>query len=159
MNPVATYTALEALRASMGRFGSIYEIALIVAAGVTLLVAWLPQLERWRSLALASLTLLLLAGEGVLGWFHLRIYSLAEVVSPDGAARGHVAVPLWVESEKLFVWALLVAVLGVLLVRQRRELLPSVMTAAALRSARRARETPHPCPCRLYRRCRRPGRA
>jgi len=132
MNPVAIFDALEALSASVGRIGRVYEIALIVVAAVVALVAWLPPLARWRDWALGGLTFVLFAGEGILIWFHWRIYQLAEVVSPDGVASGRVAVPLWVESEKLFVWALLVAVLGLIVARQRDELMPGIMTAAAL---------------------------
>jgi cytochrome c biogenesis factor len=74
---------------------------------------------------------LLVAGEIALMWFHWRLYQLAVVISPDGVASGRVAVPLWIESEKLYVWALLLAVLGTLMQRQRRELLTGVMLLTA----------------------------
>lgn len=93
--------------------------------------AFVPSFARWRGWILAGTALVLLAGEAILIWFHLRLSSLAAVVSPDGLASGQVAVPVWVEGEKLFVWALLVAVLGVLMRRHRDELLPGVMVITA----------------------------
>jgi cytochrome c biogenesis factor len=64
------------------------------------------------------------------------VYQLAVVVDPStGIVAGHVAVPLWIESEKLFVWALFVSLLGVFMRRQRDELLPSVMLVTALLTA------------------------
>ena len=99
----------------MRALGAPYEVFLLVAALALAFFALSPAVERWRGWALAIAAFLLLAGEGALVWFHLRLYELATVVSPDGVARGSVAVPLWVESEKLFVWALLVAVFGTLM--------------------------------------------
>ena len=132
MNPVSIFQSLEAAAAWLRGFGSAYEVVLVIAAVVLALAALLPATERWRGWFLAGAAALLLAGEGVLVWFHLRIYQLAAVVSPDGVASGHVAVPLWVESEKLFVWALIVAVLGMLMRRQRDDLLQGVMLVAAV---------------------------
>ena len=110
-----------------------YEVVLVVAAVVLALAALAA-----RDCALAGLVPRGRGGAAarrakrVLVWFHLRIYQLAAVVSPDGVATGHVAVPLWVESEKLFVWALIVAVLGMLMRRQRDELLHGVMLVTAV---------------------------
>jgi hypothetical protein len=54
-------------------------------------------------------------------------------VSPEtGAITGRVAVPLWIESEKLYVWALTVALLGVFIRRHREELLPGVSVILAI---------------------------
>jgi cytochrome c biogenesis factor len=79
------------------------------------------------------MTLLLLAGEAVLVWFHWTVYRSAQVIDPaTGAVTGNVAVPLWVESEKLFVWALVVAVLGLLMRRHREELMPGTLLIVAV---------------------------
>ena len=45
---------------------------------------------------------------------------------------GHVAVSLWVEGETLYVWALMVAILGMLMRKQREQLLPGVMLSVAV---------------------------
>jgi cytochrome c biogenesis factor len=131
MNPVATYESLERLRETLLTIGGPYESILLVASLVLAIAALLPQTRRWRGWFLAGATALLLAGEAVLVWFHWRLSTLAVVVSPDGVASGQVAVPLWVESEKLFVWALILGVLGTLMRRQRKELLPGVMLMTA----------------------------
>jgi cytochrome c biogenesis factor len=131
MNPEATYESLQRLRDALLAFGGPYEAVLLAASLVLAAAAVLPQAGRWRGWFLTGMALLLLIGETVLAWFHWRLYGLAVVVSPDGVASGRVAVPLWVESEKLFVWALILAVLGVLMRRQRRELLPGVMLITA----------------------------
>lgn len=131
MNPAAIFESLEQLTSGLIRFGTAYEYLLAAAAVTLVIVALSPAAERWRGWALTGMTALLVLGEAGLVWFHWRLYELAVVVSPDGVARGAVAVPLWVESEKLFVWALLLGVLGTLMQRQRRELLPGVMLATA----------------------------
>ncbi len=62
---------------------------------------------------LGVLAALLLAGEGVLALVHWQLYQLMVVVDPaTGLTSGNVAAPLWIESEKLYVWALIVAVMG-----------------------------------------------
>jgi ABC-type transport system involved in cytochrome c biogenesis permease subunit len=127
MNPAETFESMEAARALLRSFGTPYEALLIVVSVVLAGTAVIPGFIRWRGWILASAAAVLVLGELVLIWFHWRLYSLAAVVSPDGIAQGNVAVPLWVESEKLFVWALLLAVLGSLMRRQRKELLPAAM--------------------------------
>ncbi len=132
MNPVATFTSLQALRTSVLAFGAPYEAVLMVASVVLAIAAVVPAGRRWGGWFLAGMAGLLVLGELVLVWFHWRLYALAVVASPDGVARGNVAVPLWIESEKLFVWALVVAILGMLVRRQRRELLPGIMMVTAV---------------------------
>ncbi len=117
--------ALEAI-------GRPLEIVLLAAAAVLVLIVIVPSSRGWSGRALGVLTLLLLLGEGVLAWFHQQLYALTMVVSPEtGQVTGNVAVPLWVESEKLYVWALIVAVMGLLMRRHRKELLPGVALIAA----------------------------
>jgi cytochrome c biogenesis factor len=82
------------------------------------------------------MAVVLIAGELLLIRFHMQLYDLAVVVDPaTGGMTGRVAVPLWVESEKLFVWALCLAVLGTLMRRQRSELLTGVMLVTAVLAA------------------------
>jgi len=111
--------------------------AVIAAAAVFLAaVALLPLLRPYLPRTLLVMAALLALGEGVLMWFHWRLYQLCVVTSPDtGAVTGHVAVPLWIESEKLYVWALIVAVMGVLIRRHREELLPGIALITAVLAA------------------------
>ncbi len=136
MNPYATYQAIEQLTTTLRAIGSVYEVLLFIAAAVLLLAAVLPQAVRWRGWFLAGMLALLLLGESVLVWFHWRLYALTEVYDPaTGMLTGRVAVPLWVESEKLFVWAFMTALLGTAMVRHRRALLPGVMIITAALAA------------------------
>lgn len=127
MDPYSTFTKLEALTATLARIGAPVQVALVAVAVVLLVIAVVPTTRRWLPWALGAATAVLLAGEGILAWFHWRLYSLAAVVDPaTNRLAGHVAVPLWVESEKLYVWALALGVCGLFMRRHRERLLPGV---------------------------------
>lgn len=135
MNPITIFESLEQLRRSLAFIGLPLEIIIMIASVVLLGFALFPQAERWRGWALTGMASLLVIGELALIWFHWQLYQLTVVVEPTtGAVTGRVAVPLWVESEKLYVWALIVAVLGVVMRRQREELLQSVLIMTAILS-------------------------
>jgi len=132
MNPTATFEALDRLRSTLVSVGAFAEPALVVAAVALAAFALIGRLRRWRGWALAIMAMLLIAGELLLVWFHWRLWALTPIMDPaSGTVTGRFAVPLWIESEKLYVWALVVAVLGSLMQRQRRELLPGVMLVTA----------------------------
>jgi hypothetical protein len=136
MTPLQTYNSIQSLLATMSTIG--YPLQAVIAIGAVLLgvCAVLPSAAAWRGRGLGIMTVLLLAGEGLLVWFHWRLWQLATVIDPStGRTVAHVAVSLWVESEKLYVWALMVALFGVAMRRQREELLPGVMLAVAALSA------------------------
>ncbi len=132
MNPITTFDSMQTLRATLAALGGPFQVVLLVAAIALALMAVLPQARRWRGWSLAIMAALLVLGEGLLVWFHVRLWQLAVVADPTtGAIGGRVAVPLWVEGEKLYIWALVVALMGVCMRRQRRELLPGVMLVTA----------------------------
>jgi hypothetical protein len=118
--------------------------ALVVLSVLALLVAcFVPAAARLRRIALTAVAGSLAVGEAVLAWFHWRLYDIAVVVDPaTGAVTGGVAVPLWVESEKLYVWALLLAVMLLAARHHADELLPggavllAVLVAGAFLSGR-----------------------
>jgi len=123
----------------LAAFGRPFEAVLAVAAIGLAAVSVLPRGELLRRRVLAVVFGLLVVGEGALAWFHLRLWQLAPVIDPStGSVAGRIAVSLWVESEKLFVWALLLAGMSLLVRRHRAELLPglgvavSVLTLVAL---------------------------
>lgn len=132
MNIEATATQLERLTGTLSGAGAWYEYLLVAVAVFLVVVALLPALSRHRRAALAAAACVLVAGEVWLAWFHYRLWELTAVADPmSGAIVTHVAVPLWVESEKLFVWALIVAVIGALMRRQREDLEAGIMISAA----------------------------
>jgi cytochrome c biogenesis factor len=113
--------------------GEPLQLAIVLVACLTAVVAAVPRLAPWRRLTLGAMTVLLLAGEAVLAWFHFRLYQLTPVIEPaTGRVTGHMAVSLWVEGERLYVWALTVAVLGMLMRKEREHLLPGVMLSTAV---------------------------
>ena len=133
MNPQQTYESIAQLVDRLQAIGLPLQLVLVAAAVTLAAVAYLPVLAAWRGRALAAMVALLVGGELVLVWFHYRLWQLAAVVDPaTGLLSGHVAPPLWIESEKLYVWALVTAVMGVALRRHREELLPSLMLAVAV---------------------------
>ena len=136
MTPQQTYDAIQAVLATTAGIGSPLQVVIAICAGLLGLCAVFPQTAPWRPRALGAMTVLLLAGEGLLVWLHWRLWQLAAVVDPStGREVTHVAVSLWVESEKLYVWALLVALMGIALRRHREKVLPGVMVAVAGLSA------------------------
>ncbi len=132
MSPQLTYTSIQSLLSALASVGGPLQWAIAAAAIALALVALLPAAREWRGRALVAMAVLLGAGEILLAWFHWRLYQLAVVVDPGtGQIVGRVAVSLWLESEKLFVWALVVAIMGAIMRRQRDELLSGVMLATA----------------------------
>ncbi len=122
----------DALRVLQGA-GGVLEFGLLALAAAVLIVSITPTPTSRRRAALGATALALLAGWFLLAWFHWKVYTLAIVVDPvTGRLAGHVAVPLWVESEKLYVWALVVAVMGFSVRAARDELLPGIGIAVAV---------------------------
>lgn len=132
MDPQLTYDSIIEATRALAAWGGPFQVAMLVAAATMALFAVVPQFARWRGWALSAGALMLIVGEIGLAVFHKRLHDLAVVVDPaTGNVTGNVAVPLWVEGEKLFVWALAVAVLGVMMRRHREELLPGVLLVTA----------------------------
>ncbi len=133
MDFAAVQNDLVSLIGSLAFVGRPIQALLPALSLVLVATAVLPHLRRGLPHVLMAMALLLAVGEGALAWFHVRLYQLCAVLSPEtGQITGRIAVPLWVESEKLYIWALIVAVMGVLLRRHREELLPGVAIAVAV---------------------------
>ncbi len=133
MDVLATQTEITQLIDVLARFGGPIQALMPVIALALLAVALVPSLRHWLVIALGATTAVLLAGEGLLAWFHWRLYEACIVVNPEtGQITGRMAVPLWIESEKLYFWALIVSLLGMLIRRHRKELLPGAAITTAL---------------------------
>ena len=136
MNPLQTYTAITEVLRVAETIGFPLQVVLASAATVLAVFALLPAARDWRDRALTAMAVLLVAGEGVLVWLHWRLWQLAVVVDPSThQITGHVAAPLWIESEKLYAWALLTCLMAVFMRRQRVELLSGVMLIVAALTA------------------------
>ena len=107
-------------------------LGILAASLAAFFIAVVPSWRRWTEPALWTLTAVLLAGEVLLAWFHWSVWSAAGILDPSGAVVvGRVAVPLWVESEKLYVWAIAVAVMTLFVRRMRGEMLPPLTAVTA----------------------------
>ncbi len=124
---------LDVARQSLSQLDLPLTVALCFAAGLLAAVSLAAPLAHFRRSAIALLLLVLLAGEAALVRLHLAIYDAAIVVDPRfNNLIGRVAVPLWIESEKLYVWALMLSAIALLVRRQRERLLPILGVLAAL---------------------------
>jgi hypothetical protein len=125
--------ALTGELASLGR-----PLAVLIGACVALVVLTIavPALRsRLREAATALLAALAL-GEAVLVWFHVRLGQTCVVVEPQsGKVLGGFALPVWIESEKLYALALLMAIIAVMARRHGDELRPLLAGAAAALAA------------------------
>ncbi len=129
----ATSAALSGVLATLDSVGVVMNVAVLAAALGAFIAAVVPVVRRHLPLAVALLTTVLVAGEAALIWFHVRLWQLCVVTDPaTGAQTGSFAVPLWIESEKLYVWALILAVITLALRRHRTELQPMLAVGAAL---------------------------
>lgn len=83
----------------------------------------------WRDRLAPALTIALWAGWARLAWFHWQVWRALRIpdFSPTtgapltGGTGGGLAVPLWIEGEKLYAWACLLALAVVLLWRRRHD--------------------------------------
>lgn len=128
----ATARSLGAVLDALGVFGAVFEPLLALAAVLLAVCALVPRLRTRLRLALGAVTGLLVAGELVLVWFHWRLWQLATVTDPmSGTVTARIAVPLWVESEKLYVWALILGVIALVSRRHGGELRPHLAVGVA----------------------------
>jgi cytochrome c biogenesis factor len=139
----APLPAIDALVRTLASAGVPVTLAVSMSVAALLAACFVPAAARMRRPALLAVTLSLAAGEAVLAWFHWRLYDVAAVADPaTGVVTGGVAVPLWVESEKLYVWALLLAIMLLAARTHADELLPAgavllaVLVAGAFLSGR-----------------------
>ncbi len=133
MDPLALATRIDSLVTSLARVGNLLQIVLFVAAVGLLVLTAIPAARDWRRYGLIGMAALLIVGELVLIWFHWNLYRAMPVVSPQtSAVTGYVAAPLWIESEKLYIWALIVALMGIAIRRDRYEMLGGVNVLVAL---------------------------
>jgi hypothetical protein len=132
MNPLSAAANIPSLLSTVAAIGSPLQTVVEIVAVLVAVVAVVPQLARWRRAALVVMAVLLGGGEAVLVWFHWQLYRFTPVVDPGtGRVTGHVAVSMWVEGERLYMWALMVALLGLLVRSERKRMLPGILLAVS----------------------------
>ena len=131
-SPAASAASLADVVQTLGVVGRVLDPLLVATAFGVVVAALVPQGRRLLAPGLGLLVAALALGEAALMWFHLRLYQICQVADPStGVVTGSFAVPLWVESEKLYVWALILAVIALVLRRHRGELQPLLAVGAA----------------------------
>lgn len=106
---------------------------MLAAAAALAVVCLTPRLAPWRRRAVAIAAAVLGAGELALVVFHWRLWDLTPIYEPTtGQVTGTFAVPLWIESEKLYVWALVLAVMTLIARDREDEMLPGLGAATAV---------------------------
>lgn len=123
MSPSAPSTLASALR-TLSLVGVPLTAVLVAASFVLLALCATPLRPGWRRPALAVVVGLLAAGEGLLLWFHIRLYEITRMYDAAGHLGAGVATPMWIESEKLYLWAIIFGVMALLARRHREELTP-----------------------------------
>ncbi|HSQ22329.1 MAG TPA: hypothetical protein VLQ52_06020, partial [Coriobacteriia bacterium] len=132
-SPAASAASLADVVQTLGVVGRVLDPLLVATAFGVVVAALIPQGRRLLAPGLGLLVAALALGEAALMWFHLRLYQICQVADPStGVVTGSFAVPLWVESEKLYVWALILAVIALVLRRHRAELQPLLAVGAAV---------------------------
>lgn len=104
------YNAYLDARAWVTFIGS--PIAFLLAGSAVLLglSSILTRAQEYGRQLVLVLTLLLAIGFFVLIWFHLQIFRLVPLIDPlEGGLRGRFLIPLWLDEEKLYFWALILA--------------------------------------------------
>jgi cytochrome c biogenesis factor len=125
MQPGSAAAILDGALRALALLGAVLEPTLLVAAAAVLVLSIVPRLRPRLRTALGVLTALLLFGEGLLVWFHWRLYLASALVDPSaGVLAGRIFVAPWTESEKLYVWALILACMALLARRHAEELAP-----------------------------------
>jgi len=131
LTPASITADLDGVLRTLASLGRVLDIAILGACIGVLLLAAVPRLRQHLKAATGVLAVTLAVGEVVLVWFHLRLWQICQLVDPlTGQVSGSYAVPLWIESEKLFVWALLVAAIAFGVRRHEDDLRPMLAVAA-----------------------------
>ncbi len=128
--------SLDSARQTLAALGQVLNVVILVACVAVLAAVVVPRLRPRLRMTLAGLVGVLAVGELALLWFHVRLWQLCQVTDPStGLVTGSFAVPIWIESEKLYVWALLVAVLALVARRHGDEMRPILAVGAVALAA------------------------
>ena len=82
MDPISTYESLQSITATLALLGRPIEIALLVIALSLLALSVAPGLRHLLGRVLMVAVAVLVVGEGLLAWFHWRLYDIAVVAVP-----------------------------------------------------------------------------
>ncbi|MBC7265604.1 MAG: cytochrome c biogenesis protein CcsA [Coriobacteriia bacterium] len=132
LTPASIDQEIAALTGALGSLGRPLAVLIAACALLVGLAIAVPAFRGRLRAATAALLAALSLGEAVLVWFHVRLGQACVVVEPQsGRVTGGFALPVWIESEKLYALALLIAVIAVAARRHGEELRPLLAGAAA----------------------------
>lgn len=90
--------------------GRVLTLTLLFLTFFLLLTVFLNRFEKYQRQVQLIFTLFLVSGFVSLIWFHFQIYQLLPLRAPlSQELLGRFQVPLWIEGEKLYFWALCLA--------------------------------------------------
>lgn len=136
MSPTGTAPALENAVRTLAILGGPLGWLLLAASAALAVLCVTPAPVRWRRPALALVVALLAVGEALLLWFHWRLWVATSLLDRAAGGTGAgAAVPMWIESEKLYLWALIFGVMALAARRHREELAPVLGVFLALFTA------------------------
>jgi ABC-type transport system involved in cytochrome c biogenesis permease subunit len=134
--PASISLRISALTGELASLGRPIAVLIAVCSALVALAIAVPALRGRLRHATAALLGALVLGEAALVWFHVRLGQTCVVVEPQsGRVLGGFAVPVWIESEKLYALALLMAVIAVAARRHADEMRPLLAGAAAALAA------------------------
>jgi cytochrome c biogenesis factor len=109
-------TQIQLVAVPFALSGASLSLALIWACTVSVA-------RRHAARLAGALVGLFIVGFAILAFYHLRIYQTVVLVNPaTGEVAGRFAVPMWIETEKLFFETLLLGVLALVVMRRARPL-------------------------------------
>lgn len=116
-------SAYVAERARMTTLAAPFSLVITLLSLLLVAAVFVPAARRYASRLAAILTGLIAVGFFILAFYHLRIYQTVALVSPaTGKIVGRFAVPLWIESEKLYFESLLLGVFALIVARRASSL-------------------------------------
>ncbi len=133
-SPESAARSIDASTSSLAAIGGVIAPLIVLASVAVLLTAMAPGLRRFLRPSTWLLAGALATGEATLLWFHARLWQITQILDPVSgvSSRGGFAVPPWVESEKLYVWALILSLITLAARQKGDELRPILGSTAAV---------------------------
>ncbi len=125
------YMAARELTGEIGQPIITYILIISILMGIFSMLFLIKRDNRYSNFLVKSLyisTGLYVLGFSILIWFHLQIYNSVLIVYPAALRQiipveeSRIFPPLWIESEKLYFWAMCSSIFAVVF-RQRKEIL------------------------------------
>ncbi len=113
------YTSYITSRNILESLGKPISVTLLFLSALLILSLIIPILRKYNRRISGVTFLVLIVGFCLLIWFHFKIYTSTALINPvNGAVISRYIVPLWIEGEKLYFWAIFLALFTYILNRR-----------------------------------------